>query len=141
MYADRMRVDRHIVCLIAAMILAIVASALPSAAQAHAGHDHGVTVSARIAEPAPDVFLAVATQPGMAAAIASRGTQDADGQKRPGCDGSCCGRLACCVPCILPAQVTLPYRVARPVAVWPPDCAALRCVGPESLRKPPRTLA
>ena len=162
----RMGPDRQIVRLMAAMILAIIAYVAPTAVQAHGGHvhcgDRDRHQAAAVPGPAApagriEAFTALPrrtsampaklrTVPAIQAAAtrptASLRADDAGGGCCPGaCCGSCCGTMVCCTFGIVAGHASLSVPLFRAVVLIPRDVAGRAGVGPEALRKPPRTLA
>jgi len=155
-----MSLDRQIVRLMAAMILAIIAYVVPSAVQAHEGHaHHGHHAAAQpkfAPSPAPK---AVAPTVSAAPKVAVRAVMSAwarvalvavemariepteDGCCRPSCKTRCCGTMACCATGILSGPLGLAPSLFRAVTLLPGDVVGRAGVGPEALPKPPRTLA
>ncbi|GEP08863.1 hypothetical protein [Methylobacterium gnaphalii] len=150
--------DRHIVRLMAAMILAIIAYLAPSAVQAHEGHaHHGHHLAAAMQVDAPSPITAAATpSPSAGAAMmpvlgtmvlavgpgAAIWADDARGGCCPAaCKGSCCGTMVCCASGILGAFASLSVPLSRTVVLIPQDVDVRSGAGPEALPKPPRTLA
>lgn len=139
---------------LAAMILAVVAFAAPSAASAHGGHapaGHRHTVIASVQATlttvrsvhdayAPAVRVSVA----MSVALRRAAVVLSDDRGRPGgCGehGICLCGAACCAPGIVAASMALAgpasgHRVLRPRDA--PDRAGL---GPEALTEPPKPRA
>ncbi|MGF3024048.1 hypothetical protein ACQVP2_14625 [Methylobacterium aquaticum] len=155
-----MSLDRQIVRLMAAMILAIIAYVAPSAVQAHEGHaHHGHHVTATQPKAVPATANAAETVPAKPAVRAeapprfkvafpvafvepARIQADQDGGCCPGpCKTRCCGPMACCATGILSGPSTLSPSLFRPVTLIPHDVSGRAGTGPEALPKPPRTLA
>ncbi|SFU35232.1 hypothetical protein SAMN02799631_00300 [Methylobacterium sp. 174MFSha1.1] len=155
-----MNLDRQIVRLMAAMILAIIAYVAPSAVQAHEGHaHHGHHVAAAQPKPALAPASAVATTPAkpsvrseasasLKAALPAAAVEpvrievDRDGGCCPGpCKTRCCGPMACCATGILSGPSALSPSLFRTVTLIPRDVSGRAGTGPEALPKPPRTLA
>lgn len=160
-----MRLDRQIVWLMAVIFITALACGLPSAVQAHPGHDHGPTrqatssavlisaadsgKSAMPAAPARSALLAVEgtgegrdAAPGFAFEAAMSDLVDADGGESPSaCDGFCCGLLTCCVAGIVPNSLLLPGRPSHRTTLAAMNVLAPLGIRPEAMRKPPRTLA
>ncbi|KOX47887.1 hypothetical protein ADL19_21585 [Streptomyces purpurogeneiscleroticus] len=155
--------DRHIVRSMAAMVLAIIAYVAPSAVEAHGRHVHcghlgraafeaptappsaarlGAIAPARIAE-VPVTFLA----PPRLHAKAGRSTPsvravDAGRGCCPGaCERRCCGTMVCGTFGIVAGSALPAMPVFRATASIPDDVAGRAGIGPEALRRPPRTLA
>ncbi|MGW5837857.1 hypothetical protein ACWFZ6_07485 [Methylorubrum extorquens] len=156
-----MSLDRQIVRLMAAMILAITAYVAPSAVQAHEGHahhGHHAAAQPKVAETPPK---AAAPSVSMAPKIAVRTVSPAwvrvalapttiDGARiEPiqdeccpvGCKTRCCGTMACCAIGVLSGPYALSPALFRTVTLIPRDVAGRSGFGPEALPKPPRTLA
>ncbi|KOX42485.1 hypothetical protein ADL19_30305 [Streptomyces purpurogeneiscleroticus] len=141
--------DRQIARLMAAMILAIIAYVAPSAAQAHEGHGgHGRHMAA--AQPQPKAAAAkptvraaaptwskVVTTAVEAAYIAPTG----DACCRPGCKTRCCGTMSCCATGVLSGSDALVPSLFRTGTQIPGDVSGRVGTAPETLPKPPRTLA
>ncbi|KMO17707.1 hypothetical protein [Methylobacterium platani] len=154
-----MSLDRQILRLMAAMILAIIAYAAPSAVQAHEGHAHrGHPIAMTGARAAPPVTgrtptaqsgqaarLEVPARSGIARApLVTKGARvepPRDDCCPSGCRSRCCGTMACCATVILPGSPVLPPFLFRFVAVIPRDAADRSSPGPEALPEPPRTSA
>ena len=151
-----MSLDRQILRLMAAMILAIIAYVAPSAAQAHEGHAHHgrhmaaaqpkavAPVAATASVPAR--FAARAEAPSwsrvaLASVEAARIEPTEDGCCRPGCRIGCCGTAACCTTGVLSGPLGLSMDLSGAVTLVPGDVADRVGIGPEALPKPPRTLA
>lgn len=151
-----MSLDRQILRLMAAMILAIIAYVAPSAAQAHEGHAHR---GHQMAAAQPKAVAAVAATTSMPASAAARAdaptwskvvlpTAEAariepaeDGCCRPGRRTRCCGTMACCATAILTGPHGLSLSLFRTVTLIPRDVAGRAGSGPEALPEPPRTRA
>lgn len=157
-----MSLDRQIVRLMAAMILAIIVYVAPSAVQAHEGHahhGHHAAAQPKVApSPAP---RAVAPTVSAAPKVAVRAVMPAwarvalaqttvDGARiEPsqeeccpvGCKTRCCGTMACCATGVLSGPYALSPSLFRTVTLIPRDVAGRSGAGPEALPKPPRTLA
>ena len=155
-----MSLDRQIVRLMAAMILAIIAYVAPSAVQAHEGHaHHGHHVAATQPNAVPATAKAAVTEPATQAvrveasawsklalqpvAVELTGIEPRqDGSCCPGpCKTRCCGPMACCATGILSGPSALSPSLFRTVTLIPRDVAGRAGTGPEALPKPPRTLA
>ncbi len=154
-----MSLDRHIVRLMAAMILAIIAYVAPSAVQAHEGHAHHGhhMAAAPVARAAPPTAKAapVHAKPEarseapiwtkvalpFAAVEPARIEPTESGCCQPGCKTRCCGPMACCATGVLSAPYALSPVLFRIVMLIPRDVAGRPGPGPEALPKPPRTLA
>ncbi len=150
--------DRPIVRLMAAVILVVLASLVPSAAQAHEGHAHhagnGSATHMRPASVAavPPAILAghvaraeppayVSTYLETALRITAAAPIRDDGCCPGPCRVRCCGTMACCVAGILPgppALAPIPFRAVRLV---PRDVPVRTGAGLEALPRPPRTFA
>ncbi len=149
-----MCLDRQIVRLMAAMILAYVA---PSAVQAHEGHYHH---DQHVAAPQPktvpattDVAVATPAKPAirseapalskvaLLAVASARIEPEQDDCCRPGCETRCCGTMACCATGVLSGPSVLSPSLFRTVTLIPRDILGRSGAGPEALPKPPRTLA
>jgi len=155
-----MSLDRHIVRLMAAMILAIIAYVAPSAVQAHEWHaHHGHHVAAAQPKAVPATAKATATAPvrpavraeapsrfkvalPVAAVESARIEADEEGGCCPGpCKARCCGPMACCATGILPGPTVLSPSLFRTFTLIPRDVSGRSGADPEALPKPPRTLA
>lgn len=151
-----MSLDRQIVRLMAAMILAIIAYVAPSAVQAHEGHaHHGHHMAVAQPKPAAPVAKAVAvpakpavraeapawSKVPLVAVEMARIEPTEDGCCRPNCKTRCCGTLACCATGVLGGPLGLAPSLFRAVTLVPRDVSGRAGVGPEALPKPPRTLA
>jgi hypothetical protein len=158
-----MGLDRHIVRSMAALILGIIAYVAPSAVQAHEGHihcgHHGRAVpgpptaspsGANLGRPTPsrlaEVPLALLAAPRLVAKADRSSTSlralDADRGCCPdGCKRGCCGTMVCCTFGIIDGPASLTIPVSRAAVLIPHDVAGRVGIGPEALRKPPRTLA
>ncbi|MGH1569800.1 hypothetical protein ACRAWG_02905 [Methylobacterium sp. P31] len=155
-----MSLDRQIVRLMAAMILAIIAYVAPSAVQAHEGHahhgHHAAATQSKVAPPVTqDVASAVTaahwlvTQAAMPTsskvALAMNegaGIEPSEDDCCPvGCKTLCCGTMVCCATGILSDPAALSPSLFRTVTLIPRDVAGRAGTGPEALPKPPRTLA
>ncbi len=152
-----MSLDRQIVRLMAAMILAIIAYVAPATVQAHEGHaHHGQHMAAPQPKRVPTTTRAAVTVPAQSAArseaptwskVALAAVEPAriepaeDDCCRPGCETRCCGTMACCATGVLPGPSVLSPSLFRTVTLIPRDVAGRSGVGPEALPKPPRTLA
>jgi len=155
--------DRHIVRLMAAMILAIIAYVAPSAVEAHEGHVHcghhhravskAPTTSVSKANPSlatpshiaemPVDLLAAPRFPAVSGRSAgSLQAVDADRGCCPGaCKRCCCGTMVCGTLGIVTGPASLSIPVFRAVVMIPHDVTGREGIGPEALRKPPRALA
>lgn len=154
-----MSLDRQIVRLMAATILAIIAYVAPSAVQAHEGHAHH---SHHMAATQPNVALSAArttvTTPAETAVWSKVPTLSKialplavadDARIEPigddccpiVCKTRCCGSMACCAPGVLPGPSILSPSLFRTVTLIPRDVAGRSDTGPEALPKPPRTFA
>ncbi|XAP10506.1 hypothetical protein ABC766_01795 [Methylobacterium fujisawaense] len=146
--------DRQIARLMAAMILAIIAYVAPSAAQAHEGHGghggHGRHVAA--AQPQPKAAAAAAKPTVRAAAptwskVVTTAVEAAyiaptgDACCRPGCKTRCCGTMSCCATGVLSGSDALVPSLFRTGTQIPGDVSGRVGTAPETLPKPPRTLA
>ncbi|KMO22838.1 hypothetical protein [Methylobacterium indicum] len=153
-----MSLDRQIVRLMAAMILAIIAYVAPSAVQAHEGHRHdGHHVAAVQPATAPVAEAGSASvKPAVGTGVPAWSTfalpvsfieparieLEQDGGCCPGpCKTRCCGPMACCATGILSGPSTLSPSLFRIVTLIPRDIAGRAGPGPEALPEPPRTLA
>lgn len=159
-----MSLDRQLVRLMAAMILAIIAYVAPSAVQAHGGHAHhghhvaatqpkavpSATKAAVTARATPAVQVEVRIEapvwsklaPKPVAVEPARIEPNEDGGCCPGpCKTRCCGPMACCATGILSGPSNLSPTLFRTVTLIPRDVAGRPGPGPEALPKPPRTLA
>ncbi len=151
-----MSLDRQIVRLMAAMILAIIAYVAPSAVQAHEGHAHhghhlaatqpkvvlAKTEAAAVpARPAVRAEAAAWSKVSLAPIEVARIEPTEDGCCRPGCKTRCCGTMTCCVTGVLTGPYALSPSLFRTVTLIPRDVAGRAGPGPEALPKPPRTLA
>jgi hypothetical protein len=155
-----MSLDRQIVRLMAAMILAIIAYVAPSAVQAHEGHaHHGHHAAATPPKVAPPVTQAVAsTVPATPWLVAQAAVPTwskvaltlpdvtsieprGDDCCPVGCKTRCCGTMACCATGILSGPSALSPSLFRTVTLIPRDVTGRIGAGPEALSKPPRTLA
>ncbi len=154
-----MSLDRQIVRLMAAMILAIIAYVAPSAVQAHEGHAHyGHHVAATPSKFVPSTPKAEVPAPArpavrseaptwskvalpFAAVEPTRIEPSENGCCQTGCKTRCCGPMACCAPGVLSAPYALSPTLFRTVTLIPRDVAGRSGPGPEALPKPPRTLA
>ncbi|GJD80750.1 hypothetical protein [Methylobacterium gregans] len=154
-----MSLDRQIVRLMAAMILAIIAYVAPSAVQAHEGHAHHGhhMAAAPVAHTAPPTAKAVpvSAKPEarsqapiwttvalpFAAVETARIEPTENGCCQAGCKTRCCGPMACCATGILSAPYALSPTLFRTGTLIPCDVAGRSGPGPEALPKPPRTLA
>ncbi|MFG5119585.1 hypothetical protein [Methylorubrum sp. SB2] len=152
-----MSLDRQIVRLMAAMILAIIAYVAPSAVQAHGGHAHHahhVAVSQPTAVPAtaeaavpPHAKPAIRSEALTWSKVALLAVEPAridptrDDCCRPGCQTRCCGTMACCATGVLSGPSVLSLSLFRTVTLIPRDVGGRSGPGPEALPKPPRTLA
>ncbi|GAB6846125.1 hypothetical protein HNR00_003299 [Methylorubrum rhodinum] len=152
-----MSLDRQIVRLMAAMILAIIAYVAPSAVQAHEGHAHrGHHMAAVQPKPVPATTKAAGTVPAkptarseapawskvtLAAMETARIEPTGDDCCQPGCKTRCCGTMACCATGVLSGPSGLSPSLFRTVTLIPRDVAGRSGAGPEALPKPPRTLA
>lgn len=147
----------------AALILAIIACVAPSAVQAHEGHihcaHHGRAVAeAPTASPSavnlsgnmPSRIATVPVAPGVVLHLrvtagqssASVRAADADRGCCPGaCKRRCCGTMVCCVFVIGDGPASLAVPVSRGAVLIPHNAAGPVGIGPDGLRKPPRTLA
>ncbi|TNC11124.1 hypothetical protein FF100_21245 [Methylobacterium terricola] len=139
-----MSLDRPIARLLAAMILAIIAYAVPSAVQAHEGHAHHAHHGAagpapQATAPSASVTPKVALAP--VAAEAARLMPTHDHRCRSGCGTRCCATMACCATCILPGSSLVSPSLFRAVTLIPRDLPRLAGIGPEALPEPPRTRA
>ncbi len=155
-----MSLDRHIVRLMAAVILAIIAYVAPSAVQAYEGHAHhghhhaaapvdqAAPTTAKSAVPTPakptarfeaPTWSKVALRP--AVSEGARIEPAGDDCGRPGCTARCCGTVTCCAAGVLTAPYALSPTLLRTVTLIPRDVAGRSSPGPEALPKPPRTLA
>jgi hypothetical protein len=161
--ATGMGFDRHIVRLMAVMILAIIAHVAPSAVQAHEGHVHcghrgrmvseaataslpaanpGLDKASGIAELAVTLLTAPRLRVTTGKSTASVRAVDAD---RCCCPGPC--KRRCCETTVGgtfgifagPASPAMP--MFRAAVLIPDDVAGRAGIAPEALRKPPRTLA
>ncbi|QDI82407.1 hypothetical protein E8E01_19280 [Methylorubrum populi] len=152
-----MSLDRQIVRLMAAMILAIIAYVAPSAVQAHEGHAHHAH---HVAAPQPTAVPATAeaavsshaklairseamtwSKFALLAVEPARIEPTQDDCCRPGCQTRCCGTMACCATGVLSGPSILSLSLFRTVTLIPRDVAGRSGPGPEALPKPPRTLA
>ncbi|AWN36629.1 MULTISPECIES: hypothetical protein [Methylobacterium] len=156
-----MSLDRQIVRLMAAMILAIIAYVAPSAVQAHEGHahhGHHAAAQPKIAQSAPkatapSVYVApevvVRTVSPAWAKLALTPTRVEGARIEPGqdeccpvgCKTRCCGTMACCAIGVLSGPYTLAPTLVRTVTLIPRDVSGRAGAGPEALPKPPRSLA
>ena len=152
-----MSLDRQIVRLMAAMILAIIAYVAPSAVQAHEGHAHhghhitaaqpkSVAVTTKAAAKAPAGMVVHSEAPtwtrgALAPAEVARIEPTADDCCWPGCGTRCCGTMSCGAAGILSGTSALSPSLFRTVTLIPHDVAGRSGPGPEALPKPPRTLA
>ncbi len=153
-----MSLDRQIVRLMAAMILAIIAYVAPSAVQAPEGHvHHGHHMAATQPKVAPPAAQASVTAPAKPAARSEAPTWSkvalapvaeaariepvGDDCCRPGCGTRCCGMMACCATGVLPGPSVLSPTLFGTVTLIPDDVTGRAGPGPEALPKPPRTLA
>ena len=150
-----MSLDRQILRLMAAMILAIIAYVAPSAVQAHEGHAHHGHHMAAAQPKAVAPVVATTSVPARTAARAeapawskvvllaveaARIEPTEDGCCRPGCRTSCCGTMACCATGVLAGPLGLSVDLSGAVTLVPADVAGRAGVGPEALPEPPRTL-
>ena len=154
-----MSLDRQIVRLMAAMILAIIAYVVPSAVQAHEGHAHHghhraatqrtvVPSTAKAALPAPAKPAVRAEAPirsklAIARPVAEgvRFEPTGDDCCPAGCRTRCCGTMACCAAGVLPGPSVPSPSVFRATTLIPRDVAGRSETDPEALPKPPRTRA
>lgn len=157
-----MRLERQLWRLVAAMIVMIIAYAMPSAVLAHEGHahhgHHQVAVT-EVPSVAPVVLAASApvaatqavsvTMPAVAnealQGSTAFGSIRSDEQGRGCCPGpckrNCCGTMSCCVSGILGGSMSLPTLAFGHVVLATLDVDGRPGVGPEALPRPPRTLA
>lgn len=155
--------DRHIVCWMAAMILAIFACAAPSAVEAHEGHVHcaghkrvvsvvptasvskatlGSAASSSIAEMPVKLLAAPRLQAAAGRSTASLRAAGADrGCCSDACRRGCCGAMVCGTVGIVAGAASLAAPVFRAAVLIPHDTPGRAGIGPEALRKPPRTFA
>ncbi len=157
-----MSLDRHMVRLMAAMILAIIAYVAPSAVQAHEGHahhgHHAVAAQPKVAPPAvraaapaasaaPDPAVRAVSPPWAKVALAptivagTRIEPIQDACCPVGCKTRCCGTMGCCATGALPGPDTLSPTLFRTVTLVPRDVTGRSGTSPETLPKPPRTIA
>lgn len=154
-----MSLDRQIVRLMAVLILAIIAYAVPSAVQAHEGHAHHghhmAMTGPKAVPPMPEkrantyarqtvrletpAWSEIALAPLMTKS--ARVEQIGDDCCPVGCKSRCCGTMACCATFILSGLPVLPPSLFQFVAVIPRDAADWSSTGPEALPEPPRTSA
>lgn len=152
--ASLMIPDRPIVRLLAAVILVILASLVPSAGQAHEGHAQhagngpathmrtasvaavpAVNPAGHVARGEPPAYLETALR------ITAVGPVRDDSCCPGPCRVRCCGTMACCAAGILPgppALAPIPFRAVRLV---PRDAPVRTGAGPEALPRPPRARA
>src|SRR5690242_18033358 len=135
-----MSLDRQIVRLMTAMILAIIAYAAPPAVQAHEGHAHHGhhAAAAQPKVPAPEAAApAVSGTPKLAvragapawARIALAPTMVEGARIEPaqdeccpvGCKTRCSGTMACCATGVLSGPFTLAPTLFRTVTLIPRD--------------------
>jgi hypothetical protein len=155
--------DRHIERWMAAMILAIVAYVAPFAVDAHEGHVHcgqhrrvlsealppppsvaipGRAMPLRFAEMRAPPQTAPRFRAGAGQSTASLRADHADRGCCPGaCKRSCCGTMVCCTFGIVAGPASLSVPLFGAVVLLPQDVPERAGIGPEALRKPPRTLA
>jgi hypothetical protein len=155
--------DRHIVRSMVVTILAIIAYIVPFAVEAHEGHVHCAShkgaVSAAPAASAPKANtgpIASSRSAGMPVKLlaaprfrleAGRSTASlrADDAHRSCCPGvckrCCCGTMVCGTFGIVAGPASLPIPVFRAAVQVPHDATGHAGIGPEGLRRPPRTLA
>jgi hypothetical protein len=129
----------------AALVAAVMLFA-PAMAQAHSVHEHAAMAHGShaqhqdilkqhantAAEAAPQVSLQM---------MSTRMGDERDAQDTGNCLGSCCGNgLGCCGAIMFTAQQALP-DVANDSAIAPLDVDYGTGVDPDSLKRPPRTLA
>ena len=154
-----MSLDRQIVRLMAALILAIIVYVLPSAVQAHEGHAHNghhmATTQPKVAPSAARETVAAPAKTAVRSEVptwsrialrlavdeGARIEPTGDECCRPGCKTRCCGTMACCATGVLPGLLVLSPSLFRTVTLIPRDVAGRLGTGPEALPKPPRTLA
>lgn len=161
-----MRPNRQLWRLMAAMIAMIIVYAAPTAVQAHGGHAHQGSQHTTVEQEQVALLAPVRTQ--QVDTVASKPTNFAastklqvvdpltsSGEPRSflrtvddgtaGCPGStggpCCGKKACCAPCILSGQAQLPTMPYRQSSVILGDLTGRLGAGPGALPEPPRTLA
>ncbi|MEH3144071.1 MAG: hypothetical protein PGN34_01645 [Methylobacterium frigidaeris] len=146
--------DRPIVRLLAAVILVILASLVPSAAQAHEGHAHHPGHGSATPMRATSVAAVPAVKPAgpitraeaqALAETALRITAVApvrdDGCCPGPCRVRCCGTMACCAAGILSGPLALAPIPIRAVRLVSRDVPVRTGAEPEALPRPPRTLA
>ncbi|RUP22617.1 MAG: hypothetical protein EKK44_03880 [Methylobacterium sp.] len=155
--------DRLIVRSMAVMVLAIIAFVAPFAVEAHEGHVHcaghkravSVVSTASASEenlaPAassriPEMPVKLLATPRLQAATgrptASLRAAGADRGCCPGaCKRGCCGAMVCGTVGIVAGAASLVAPVFRAAVLIPHDLPGRAGIGPEALRKPPRTLA
>ncbi|MHB2211477.1 hypothetical protein [Methylobacterium sp. CM6257] len=156
-----MSLDRKIVRLMAAMILAIIVYVAPSAVQvhegyAHHGHHHAAATQPNVAPPAAKtVASAMTAAPWLLAQAAVPTwskvalTMSGGASIKPsgddccpvGCKTHCCRTMGCCATGILSGPSALSPPLFRTTTLIPSDVADRAGIGPEALPKPPRTLA
>lgn len=155
-----MSLDRQIVRLMAAMILAIIAYVAPSAVQAHEGHAHHshhmaaaqptvlpstakAAVSSVVAAPWLVAQAAVRTWSKVALTVTDGASIEPSGDDccPIGCKTRCCGTMTCCATGVLSGPYTVSPSLFRTVTLIPRDVAGRAGIDPEALPKPPRTLA
>lgn len=162
-----MSLDRQIVRMMAAMILAILAYVAPSAVQAHEGHAHHGHLYAAATQPnvapaaAKTVASAMTAAPWLLAQTAvptwskvALTTTDGASIKpsgddccpvrceccAAGCKTHCSRTMACATGIVSDLSALLPH-LSRTMTLIPRDVADRAGIGPEALPKPPRTLA
>ena len=154
--------DRHIVRSMAVMILAIIGTIAPFAVEAHEGHlqcaGYKRAVLAASAASAPDAKLGPIASPRLAEmpvkslaahrlralgrSTASLRGSGADRGCCPGaCKRGCCGTMVCGMVGIVAGPASLNAPIFRSAVLIPHDISDRAGIGPETLRKPPRTLA
>ena len=144
-----MVLKRQLAALIWAATVLIAAQFLPTVAEAHAGHDHAshsVAAAHGVAAPLSDhvVDPAESANAERAAApteLASVNSNNIPAAPSGGCNGSCCGTgNACCGAVLLFSSAVLPdvgggQQPVGTASSAPPG------IGPDALRKPPKSFA
>lgn len=158
-----MGLDRHILRLMAVLILTIIAYVAPSAVEAHEGHIHcghhgramqgaptaspstanlGHTTLSHLAEVTLELLAAPRLHAKADRSSTSLSAFDAGRGCCPGgCERGCCGRMVCCTFAIVDGPASPAIPVSRAAVLIPHDVVGRVGIGPEALRKPPRTLA
>lgn len=124
-------------------ILVVAVQLLPSFAYAHAGHAHHSSPGAAASSetPAPhDLGKTVERQPVATVQVSTGQKGQALGDSNGSCTGSCCGNgIGCCGGVLAGLLTTLPDIAFLPakfsfVSDWQ------RGIGPDAIKRPPRSL-